>query len=312
MPHYKLKTINERIRMDAVEFVADCDFDYQKKINFAADAICENMHISPIVLLSGPSGSGKTTTATKIAEELTRRGVGSHSIALDNYFKDITVDTPKTRDGVHDLESPFCIDIDYLNGHFTALSRGEVVAVPKYDFPNQRRAAEPSKLLKLGQDEIAIFEGIHALNDMITMKHPEAFKLYISARSNILNDERKSVFKGTWMRLVRRVVRDSLFRGAHPNYTMALWANVRKGEKKYISPFKEKANLMLDSSLPYEVSLMKTKAPQVILKVEDGVDRFEEIRSIVPAFEQFLEIDESIVPENSLIREFIGGGIYDS
>ena len=312
MPHYKLKTINERIHLDPVEFVADCDLDYQKKINLAADSICDNLSISPIVLLSGPSGSGKTTTATKIAEELIRRGIKSHSIALDNYFKDINESSPKTSKGEYDLETPFCLDIELLNVHFIALSNGEAIEIPKYDFPKQKRAPEPSKLLKLGKDEIAIFEGIHALNDMITTTHPEAFKLYISARSNVLNDERRTVFKGTWMRLVRRVVRDVLFRGAQPNYTLAIWANVRRGEKNYISPFKDKANMMLDSSLPYEVSLMKTKAPAIIGTVSDGIERFGEIRSIVPAFEYFSEIDESIVPKNSLIREFIGGGIYDS
>ena len=308
---YNLSTINERIQLDTVEFVAECDMGYNKKIEVAANYICGNLQRSPIVLLSGPSGSGKTTTAIKIEEELTRRGIGCHSIALDNYYKNIGDRTPKTPDGEPDLEAPECQDLELLNHHFELLSRGEAIEIPKYDFSQQRRSDEPSKLLKLGKDEIAVFEGIHALNDIITSVHPEAFKLYISARSNVLNDG-DVVFKGTWMRLVRRVVRDSLFRGAHPGYTMELWANVRRGEKNFISPFKDKANLKLDSSLPYEVSVMKTRAPELILTVPSGAERFAEIRSIVPAFDRFLPIDENLVAKNSLIREFIGGGIYDS
>ena len=166
--------------------MAECDARYAAKIRGAADMIAENLRQSPIVLLSGPSGSGKTTTAQKIEEELTKRGVRTYTISMDNYFRTVDPATaPRTKEGAIDFESPLCMDMELLNEHFTKLARGERILVPKYEFARQMRVLEPSKSLKLKKDEIVIFEGIHALNDDITAKHPEAFKLYISARSNV-------------------------------------------------------------------------------------------------------------------------------
>ena len=184
------------------------------------------------------------------------------------------------------------------------------IYVPKYEFSRKMRAYEPSKSIKLGQDEIVIFEGIHALNDMITDRHPEAFKLYISARSDV-EFEGKVVFKRTWFRLVRRMVRDFKFRGSAPDETMGMWANVRRGEKAYISPFKEKADFRFDSSLPYELPVFNRTATELFQSVPEGIERFEELRGVLPALQLFGEIDESLVPKDSLIREFIGGGCYE-
>ena len=194
--------------------------------------------------------------------------------------------------------------------HFTALSQGERICVPKYEFARQMRVLEPSKTLKLRKDELVIFEGIHALNDSITAPHPEAFKLYISARSNI-EFEGKTAFKGTWMRLVRRTVRDHLFRAYDPAKTIAMWANVRRGEKLYISPFTEKADLMLDTALPYELPVMNTIATQLFSSIPEGIERYEELRQVLPAIQLFGHIDNALVAPNSLVREFIGGGIYE-
>ena len=183
---FSLKDINYRTVADPAEFMAECDERYAGKIRSAADMITQNLSISPIVLLSGPSGSGKTTTAQKIEEELTKRGVRTYTISMDNYFRTVDPATaPRTKEGAIDFESPLCMDMDLLNEHFTKLARGERILVPKYEFARQMRVLEPSKSLKLRKDEIVIFEGIHALNDDITSKHPEAFKLYISARSNV-------------------------------------------------------------------------------------------------------------------------------
>ncbi|MFR5968522.1 MAG: uridine kinase, partial [Oscillospiraceae bacterium] len=203
---FSLKEINYRTVADPKGFLADCDARYAEKISGAADMIADNLKASPIVLLSGPSGSGKTTTAQKIEEELTKRGIRTYTISMDNYFRTVDPATaPRTKEGDIDFESPKCMDMDLLNEHFTKLARGERILVPKYEFARQMRVLEPSKSLKLKKDEIVIFEGIHALNDDITAKHPEAFKLYISARSNV-EFEGSVVFKGTWMRLVRRTV----------------------------------------------------------------------------------------------------------
>lgn len=308
---YQLTDINFRTVSDPKGFIAECDALYRAKVEKAADMIVANMERSPIVLLSGPSGSGKTTTAMKIAEELNRRGIGTYSVGMDDYFKTVDPDTvPRTPEGEMDLESPLCLDMDLMNEHFTQLSRGERIFVPKYEFSRRMRILEPSKSIKLKRNEIVVFEGIHALNDSITDVHPEAFKLYISARSDV-EFEGKVVFKGTWFRLMRRMVRDANFRGTDPMETMKMWANVRRGEKLHISPFKDKADYQFDSSFAYEPAVFNHTATRLFQSVPEGIERFEELRAVLPALQLFGDIDDSLVAPDALIREFIGGGIYE-
>lgn len=308
---YDLKNINFRTVSDPKGFIAECDEVYAKRVETAADMIIENSRRSPIVLLSGPSGSGKTTTARKISEELERRGVHAHYVGMDDYF--LTVDpatAPRTPEGDIDYESPLCLDMELLNEHFSMLAEGKRIFVPKYEFSRQMRVIEPSKSIKLKKDEIVVFEGIHALNDMITQRHPDAFKLYISARSNVeFNGE--VVFKGTWFRLVRRTVRDHKFRGADPDQTLSMWANVRRGEKANISPFKNKADFQFDSSFPYEMAVMNEAATKLFSSIPEGIERYDELRQVLPALQLFGVIDESLVAPDALIREFIGGGEYE-
>ena len=187
---YQLEEINRRLKEDPAGFVAECDGVYQKRLETAAGRILERMKESPIVLLSGPSGSGKTTTALKLEQELERRGVQTHTISMDNYFKTLNRKTaPRNAEGDIDYESPRLLDMDLLDDTFTKLSRGEWVIVPKFEFARQMRNDSRGTLLKLDKNEIAIFEGIHALNDDIAGRHPEATTLYISARSDILEGE---------------------------------------------------------------------------------------------------------------------------
>jgi len=307
---YQLKEINERVRADTAGFLAECDAGYQKRVEKAADKIAARMAESPIVLLSGPSGSGKTTTALKIEEELERRGVETHTISMDNYFKTLDRRTaPRTPEGDIDFESPECLDMDLLDETFTRLSRGEEVIVPKFEFARQMRNDARGRPLRLGKNEIAIFEGIHALNPGIAGRHGEATKLYISARSNVLEGEELR-FKGTWMRLTRRAVRDYNFRGTDVSETLAMWANVRRGEKLYISPYKESADIIFDSSLPYEVSVMKNYALPILKAVPQENARRSELLDLIAAFDRFEAVDPELVAKNSLLREFIGGGSY--
>ena len=307
---YQLEDINLRTVSDPVAFMAESDAAYRRKVEQAADLISANRKNSPIVLLSGPSGSGKTTTSMKIAEELNRRGIGTHYVAMDDYFKTIDENTPRTPEGQLDLESPLCMDMELLNRHFDLLSRGERVFIPKYEFSRRMRVQEPSKSIKLKSDEVVIFEGIHALNSSITNVHPEAFKLYISARSDV-EFEGRIVFKRTWFRLVRRLVRDYNFRGSDAAETMGMWANVRRGEKLYISPFKDKADFQFDTAAPYEPAVFNRTATELFKSVPEGIERFEELRAVLPALQLFGEINESLVAPDALIREFIGGGIYE-
>ncbi len=308
---FDLEEINRAASDDPAGFIAECDRIYAERIASTAEKIIENMARSPIVLLSGPSGSGKTTTAMKIRDELSSRGVKSHSISMDNYFKTVRPETvPRTETGEPDLESPLCMDMELLNEHFSMLSRGERIFVPKYEFARQMRSIEPSQSLKLGEREVAIFEGIHALNDSITDVHPEAFKLYVSARSNIISDEGEYAFKGTWLRLTRRVVRDHLFRGADPVETMRMWENVRHGEIRNISPFKNKANVQLDTAFGYEPCIMRPIAEPLLCHVPEDIP-YQELRQVGPALKSFVTIDLKYLPEDAMLREFTGGGIYE-
>ncbi len=307
---YQLQEINSNLREDPAAFISQCDERYHSRVVHAANTILERISQSPIVLLSGPSGSGKTTTALKVEEELERRGVECHAVALDNYF--ITRDpatAPRTPEGDFDLESPLCLDMALLDETFTKLSQGEEVIVPHFDFPNQRRDESRGRPLRLGKNEICIFEGIHALGPGIAGPHPEATKLYVSARSNIMEDGAVR-FKGTWMRIVRRAVRDLNFRGYSIADTLSIWANVRRGEKLYISPYKETADVIIDSSLPYEVPVMKNYAGDFLAAVPRDNPRSAELRELAAAFGYFETLDPALVPKDSLLREFIGGGSY--
>ena len=303
---YQLEEINRAVRQDKLGFMQACDAEYQKKVEQAADLICKNMKLSPVVLLSGPSGSGKTTTAHKITAELQRRGVGTHTISMDDYFVRRDPKTaPRTPEGEIDYESPEMMDLQLLSQHFAQLTRGEEILVPHFEFARQMRNDSKAVPLKLGKDEVAIFEGIHALNTKLTAGHPNATRLYISARSNVMDGEVLR-FKGTWMRLTRRAVRDFNFRGTDIVGTLDMWANVRRGEKLYISPYKHTAHMLFDSALPYEVSVMACYARPLMAAVPEENQRRHELLELVRAFDWFETIEPGLVPKDSLLHEFIG------
>ena len=307
---YKLSEINKRVLADPAEFTAECEAVFNGNVINTAEKIAAHSAVSPLVLLSGPSSAGKTTTANKICDALKKHGIRAHTISLDNYFFTFNPETaPKTKKGEYDFESPLCLDMALLNEHFRLLALGEEVNIPYFSFPDQARQESRATPMRLGTDAVAIFEGIHALNDAITAASPAAFKLYINARSNI-DESGKTLFKSTWTRLVRRVVRDERFRGTRAQLTLDMWANVRRGEKKYISPFKNRADVIFDTSMPYEIPVMKNFANASLIEVPSGSERYEELRGILPALSRFEALDEKHVPEDSILREFIGGGKY--
>ena len=304
---YCLDQINQAVRQDPAAFMAAGDAAFHEKVCRAADLIQSHRDKSPVVLLSGPSGSGKTTTAGMINAELERRGIHTHTISMDDYF--LTPDpstAPRTPDGEMDFESPLMLDLALLDDHFSRLARGEEILVPHIEFARRMRNDSKGTPLRLGPDEVAIFEGIHALNTTITGKHPEATRLYISARSDVVDGEGKVCFKGTWMRLTRRAVRDYNFRGTDVKGTLDMWANVRRGEKLYISPYKQTAHMLFDSSLPYEVSVMACYARPLLAAVPEENQRRHELLELIASFDRFEPIDPATVPAASLLHEFIG------
>lgn len=308
---YKLAEINEAIRSDPKAFLDACDRQYAEKVQRAAKIIAKQAERCPIVLLSGPSGSGKTTTAMKISEALAEHGIHSQSLSMDNYYKTYNPKTsPKTPDGKDDLESPDCLNLDLLGEHLRMLAAGKTIHQPIYNFATRIQAGPIGKAMRLKDNEVVVCEGIHALNDNIAAHCPEALRVYISARSNVVDEDGKMIFKGTWMRLMRRIVRDNNFRGTDAAGTLDMWANVRRGEKKYISPFKERADIKFDTAFPSEVSLLKHYAAPLLQTVPEGAERYQEIRSILPALERFEDVDPALLAPDSLLREFIGGGVY--
>ena len=306
---YSLKEINEAVRSDPQGFAQACDQAFTEKVETAAKKIADHRKESRIILLSGPSGSGKTTTALKIEEVLDNAGIETHTISMDNYFNTIDPDTaPRNREGQIDYESPFCLDIDLLNRHFSMLDRGETIHIPKYEFSRQMRSDIFSQPLQLGADEMAIFEGIHALNDVIVGKNLKAFKLYIAARSNVVDEDGTVVFDHSWLRLCRRIVRDFKFRGSDATFTLKMWPNVRRGEKLYISPYKENADLMFDSSLACEFSVLKPFVVPLLEAIPRG--QYQVVDDILAAYERIEPMEERYIAPNSLVREFIGGSGY--
>ena len=308
---YQLSQINAAIRSDPKGFAQECDAAFNEKVISAATKMAQHRDQSHIILLSGPSGSGKTTTAMKIEERLDNTGVETHTVSMDNYFKTIDPETaPRNREGDIDYESPFCLDVDLLNRHFSMLDRGETIHIPKYEFARQMRSDILSQPMTLGQDEMAIFEGIHALNDIIVGKNPNAFKLYIAAGSDLVDDQGRVIFPKSWLRLCRRIVRDYKFRGSAAPFTLKLWANVRRGEKLYISPYKENADLMFDSSLAFEYAVLKPYVVPLLSAIPKG--KYPFVDEMLENYKLIEEMDERVVAENSLSREFIGGSSYAS
>lgn len=313
MPYpYSIENINRRASEEPLLFARECEAIYNRKVAETAAVILERSAAadSHVVFLSGPSGSGKTTTAKKICAALEGLGVRAAALSMDKYFVSPDTETyPRTENGDFDRESPYCLDIDLLNSHIRLLEREEEIMIPHFSFTHQMREDDKAEPMKREHDDIVIFEGIHALNDMLTLENPNAFKLYVSARSDVtLGGE--VCFKRTWSRLLRRIVRDELFRGMDASATLKMWANVRRGEKKYISPFKYKADMLFDSSMEYEIPVMKKFALKAFNDIPDGVERIDEFRTIPSILGGIEEIDAGVIPPDSILREFIGGSAF--
>jgi uridine kinase len=304
---FEFNDLKHKIKADPRGFLAECDHTLNGRITRAAAAIATNSKVKPVVLLAGPSGSGKTTTANKLAEEIGWIGVGARVISMDNYFLTVDGDShPRDAKGNIDYESPGCLDIPLLSSHFDALTDGQEVLVPHFDFSQQRRDMSKAKPLRLGKDEIVVFEGIHALNPLLLGGCPESkCRVYVSGRANV-RDGAALMYKGTWLRLTRRIIRDAKFRGWDGGTTMKVWANVRRGEKKHISPYKSSADITIDSALPYEVPVLRDFTLDIFRSVPKDAERYDELSQIAPLLEQFPPIPSAWVHGRALIREFIG------
>lgn len=298
----ELHDINSALRTDAKGYVAQCDALYNNRVGKAADLVVSRLSRSRVVLLAGPSSSGKTTTASRVRRALEERGVFAHMISLDDYYRSkAEPDFPRTRDGELDLEAPEGLDTALLGRHLEALDRGEEILVPHFDFQLQAQVPEKFKSLKLRENEVVIFEGLHGLNPMLTSKNPEATRLFVSTASSVYENDIE-VFDRVWMRVLRRIVRDYNFRAASAEETLGLWRNVRLGERKYISPYKKNAHYAIDSSLGYEVAAFRPIAEPMLVKLEEHPQP-KLVDLILEGLQSFDPIDPMSVPESSLLRE---------
>jgi uridine kinase len=282
----------------------------EKKIAKIADMICDNEHKKRVALISGPSSSGKTTFAQRLAIQLRVNGIRPVTLSLDNYFLN-REDTPKDEDGNYDFENIEAIDVKLFNEHLADLINGKEVELPIFNFTEGKREVQRRKL-KIDSDQILIIEGIHGLNEKLTslVEKENKFKIYVSALTSLNIDEHNRI-STTDTRLIRRIVRDFQFRGATAAYTIKLWPSVRRGEEKNIFPFQEQADVMFNSALNYEISALRKKAEELLIKVSPYEPEYTEAKRVLEFIRNFLTIDDSDIPKNSIVREFLGGCCFN-
>ncbi len=281
---------------------------HEKKISQIADEICQSE--SKIILIAGPSSSGKTTFSHRLGVQLRVNGKKFHTVGLDNYFVERHL-TPKDEDGNYDFDTIDALDLELFNQHLKKLLQGEEVVIPSFNFKTGKRSFE-KKPIKISSNEYLIIEGIHGLNERLTkdIDKKDKFRIYISALTQ-LNVDNHNRISTTDLRLLRRMIRDSKYRGYDAATTLDLWNNVRKGEEKYIFPYQENADVMFNSSLIYELSVLKKHALEVLYELEDEGKFASEKKRLI----QFLDFivgfeDDFIIPNTSIIKEFIGGSCF--
>lgn len=281
----------------------------EKKIAQIADKITNHEEEKRIVLISGPSSSGKTTFANRLGIQLRVNGFVPRTISLDNYF--VNRDrTPVDEDGEYDYEALEAIDIELFNIHLSELLKGNEVEIPIYNFETGSRESVGKKMV-MKENNILVIEGIHGLNDRLTqsVSSEDKYKIYVSALTSMNIDDHNRI-PSTDTRVIRRIVRDNQFRGCSAINTINRWPSVRRGEDKNIFPFQENADIMFNSSLVYELCLLKTYAEPLLTKIGPENEKYSEVKRLIEFLSYFLPIDAKDVPNNSIVKEFIGGSCF--
>lgn len=280
----------------------------EKKLAKIAEEIASRKGVK-LVLLAGPSSSGKTTSCKRLSIQLAVNGLKPLQISLDDYFVDRDK-TPKDENGDFDFESIYALNLDLLNEQFNALFRGEEVELPKYDFPSGK-SVKSGKKLKLEPNNVLVVEGIHALNPELTAHVPEEqiFRVYASALTTILLDNHNYI-PTTDNRLLRRIIRDYKYRGVSAQETIHRWPSVRSGENKWIFPFQENADAMLNTAMLYELSVLKMQAEPLLQQVPENCEEFAEAYRLLKFLKYFKGIPYNNLPPTSLLREFLGGSSF--
>jgi uridine kinase len=284
---------------------------HEKRIAQIADAIAARAGQVRVVLVAGPSASGKTTFIQRLGIQLRVNGIQPVGLSLDNYFVD-RAHKPLGEDGNPDYESLLALDLELFNAHLAALLRGEETHIPRYDFTVGRRlASDRWQRLRLAPHQVLLIEGIHALNPQLTAAVPpeSTFKVFISALTQLTLDDHNRIFTSD-ARLLRRIVRDRLFRNHHATRTLEMWPGVRRGEVRWIFPFQESADVLFNSALVYEPAVLKVFAERFLLEVPREHPAYTEAYRLLKFLAWFVPVFQDDVPHTSLLREFIGGSAF--
>lgn len=288
------------------EVIRLAEANFENQLATVSAMINDNRKNVKVVLLAGPSSSGKTTTSKKLAVYLQTYGFKTHSISIDDYFLE-RKDTPKLKNGELDFESLRAIDLDLFNRQLTKLLDGEKVLLPQYNFVLGKKEYK-DKWLQLGENDIVVIEGLHALNDELTMAidRKNKFKIYISPLTQ-LNIDNHSRIHTSDTRRIRRIIRDNKTRGHLAAETLNMWKNISEGESKYIFPFQDEADTVINTALVYEIGVLKTYVEPLLFSVEESDPAYPEAIRLINFLRNFLPIPSDEVPKDSILREFIGG-----
>jgi uridine kinase len=280
---------------------------HEQNIAAIASQIDERGQAARVVLIAGPSSSGKTTFSRRLAVQLLALGLSPFALELDSFFVD-REQTPRGEDGNYDFEALEALDLDLLGKCLKKLVSGQEVELPHYNFKSGRR--ETGQTVRLGSEQIIILEGIHGLNPRLVPASltGHAFRVYSSCLTQ-LNLDRHNRVPTTDTRLLRRIVRDARERGYSAQQTIGRWEAVREGEEKYIFPYQENADAMFNSALVYELSALKAHAEPILRQVPHSTSEYIEAKRLLAFLEWFLPVDLDLIPDNSILREFIGGSI---
>lgn len=304
--------LNTRILAgEASDLIKVAEAFHEKKLGSIADSILEANRSRGVrlALISGPSSSGKTTFAKRLGIQLRIVGLNPVLVSLDDYFLERD-QTPRDENGEFDYETIDALDLETFNSHLEQLFAGSSIEVPRYDFISGRRQWHEAPL-RLDDRSILVVEGIHALNPRLTARIADSykFKIYISAFTSIMMDDLNRI-PTTDNRLIRRIVRDNETRGSDAASTLRRWASVRAGEEKYIFPYQENADVMYNSSLFYELPVLRSYVEPLLYKVPNTIPEYAEARRLLKLLDNFLNISSAEVPPTSVLREFIGGSSF--
>ncbi len=281
----------------------------EKNIGKVAEMIAKDSN-KKFVMIAGPSSSGKTSFANRLSIQLTAKGLKPHSLSLDDYYADREF-CPRNPDGSFDYECLEALDVKKFNEDMVELLNGNEIMMPSFNFKTGKREYRGKKL-RLGDDDILVIEGIHGLNDKLSHMLPgeSKFKIYISALTQLNIDEHNPL-PTTDGRLLRRIVRDARTRGTTAQETIAMWPSVRNGEEKYIFPFQDEADVMFNSALLYEISVLKVYAEPLLFQIPRESDEYLEAKRLLKFLDYFLPMPSEGISKNSLLREFVGGSCFN-